>query len=82
MLVAVGGEIGNVTEQYRDVLVAPRNHAASASYLVGSDFRQQRVQQLIGLLARLLGPDQRFLQCEMGSAPRASTMGPENGLWM
>ena len=74
VLVAVGGEVGNVAEQDRDVLVAPRNHAAGASYLVGSDFRQQCVQQLIGLLARLLGPDQRFLQREMGSDP-----GQHNG---
>ena len=69
VLVAIGREVGHVAEQDRDVLVAPRDDGADAPDLVGGLFRQQRVQQQVGLLARLLGFDQRFLQGELGPHP-------------
>ena len=53
VLVAIGGEVGHVAEQDRDILVTPRNHRADAADLVGGYLRQQRVEQLVGLVARV-----------------------------
>ena len=81
MLVAIGGEVGHVAEQHRNILVAPWNHAADAADLVGDLYREERMQQLVCVLAR---------SCASISASRnascvlilARTMGAEKGLWM
>ena len=69
VLVAIGGEVGDVAEQHGDVLVAPRDHGADAADLVGCLLRQQRVQQLIGLILRFTRLRQRVLQSELGPDP-------------
>src|SRR5665648_216909 len=69
MLVAIGGEVGHVAEQHGDILVAPRDHRPEFADLVSRLFRQQRMQQLIGLCARLLRLAERFLERQLRLDP-------------
>jgi hypothetical protein len=69
MLVAIGGEVGHVAEQHRDILIAPRDDRADAADFVRCLLRQQGMQQLIGFGLRLLGFAQRILQGQLCSYP-------------
>src|SRR5512147_3122807 len=69
MLVAIGGEVGDVAEQHSDIVVAPRDDGTDAADLVGRLLGQEGVQQLIGLILCFPRLRQGVLQGKLGLDP-------------